>query len=542
MFTLSAVVGETGFATDYFLIVGGGPSPFSNQVSLESNVLYAQKVLEKVRDDHPEQHIYFADGKIDKPDLQFRDPTAEMSPAVMWLTRLFGDPDSAGYRYRNHAVANVSGPARKSHIKQKFYELANELTAGDRLIVYVTAHGGSSEFAAYDEEMLYGNPYYETGLGEVANEHDTTISLWNGESLKVSELDAWLNKFSRDVQVVLIMAQCHSGGFAHAIFHHAEKDRGLNPQLRIGFFSQRHDRAAAGCTPEIDESNYHEYSTYFWEAIGGMTRAGDPIDSADFNQDGVVSLSEAHAHAIISCNTLDIPVSASEAFLRKYSRIAPMSKDDEAADEVGFFGALFGGGAGKKTDEAGETSEEQPLSRDQTIAQLMEIARPEQRAVISKISEAAKVKPEETVARVRRRASKLETEAEAATQLWAATAMVIDTERGLLAGSVALQWPELGSEQFSPKMADFITTQADEFVSFIESQPQSDSYLQAVEQAKAKEAKMNKAIDREARMRRLLQTLEDVLLENNLPFHANESQQHHYEDMLAAEQQGLDSP
>mgnify|MGYP001824509636 CR=1 FL=1 len=143
-------------AEDYFLVVGGGPSPFNNQVSLESNVLFSQRVLAKVRDDAPEQQFFFADGNIDKPDLQYLNPDARHSQAVIWMSRLFGDEDSMNYCYRDHQIEHIDGPTRKGFLKQAFFELAEQAQAGDRLIVYVTAHGGEAEGDDY-----YSDTYYD---------------------------------------------------------------------------------------------------------------------------------------------------------------------------------------------------------------------------------------------------------------------------------------------------------------------------------------------------------------------------------------------
>ena len=58
---------------------------------------------------------------------------------------------------------------------------------------------------------------------------------------------------------------------------------------RCGFFATVHDRKAAGCTADIDEANYQEYSTYFFAALRGKTRTGTPITPPDYDGDGRVS-------------------------------------------------------------------------------------------------------------------------------------------------------------------------------------------------------------------------------------------------------------
>lgn len=534
------------FAKDYFITIGGGPNPFNNQISLERNVIFSQRVLEQQRSDKPFRKVFFADGKIDKPDIQWKDPSVQRTPAMLWLTRLFGDVDSMNYHYRNHQVNEVDGPTRKAHLKQQFLELGEKLESGDRLVVYVTGHGSGPDTSdLYGEEYYGGESSYErySEYMEDYNEYDTTIALWGDGTLSVSEFDQWLNKFSPNVQVVLVMAQCHSGGFAHTIFHHGDRSRGLNPQMRIGFFSQMHDRAAAGCTPEIDESTYQEYSTFFWESFAGVSRTGEPVTSCDFDGDGTVSFDEAHAHAVITSETIDIPITSSQAFLRRFSKIPPIEKESETGQENsgGLLGALFGGG--KKSDadvtKRQDDESEKPLSRAATVGQLSGLSRPSQRAVIDALCKRLKVKSETKVSQVRRRANKLQEASDSATQLWAAASAVVQAERALISGSVALQWPALKTGSFSPMMVEMLQNQADAFVTYVEELPQADAYLQAVERAEKLQKQMERADNREAAMRRLLVTLEAIVLEHNLPFHANAKQQAHFETMLHAEAGGI---
>ena len=128
---------------------------------------------------------------------------------------------------------------------------------GDRLIIYVTAHGERSD----DRK----NPY------------ETSIMLWDDEKLSVSDFVALLDRLPEGVSVVAVMVQCYTGGFARFIYDKADPENGLAKQNRCGFFATVHDRVAAGCTPDVDETTYVEYSTYFWEALAGHTRTGQPI-------------------------------------------------------------------------------------------------------------------------------------------------------------------------------------------------------------------------------------------------------------------------
>ena len=101
------------------------------------------------------------------------------------------------------------------------------MNEGDRLFVYVTAHGGGSR--------------------DRKNSHETTIAMWDRSSLKMTEFVALLDDLPNGVNVVCVMVQCHAGGFARMIFNDGDPDKGLSPQRRTGFFATVHDRKAAGC-------------------------------------------------------------------------------------------------------------------------------------------------------------------------------------------------------------------------------------------------------------------------------------------------------
>ena len=527
---------------DYVLIVGGGPNPTNNQVSLESNVLFAKRTLEQAAGGKRKLQIFFADGKVDKPDLQYRDPGLQHDPAVLWMTRLLGNVEAIDYRYRDHRVQPIDGPTRKAFLKQAFFELADELEQDDRLILYVTSHGGGAQGDVFFNEQLYDSEYADYYNHEELNEYDTTIALWGDDSLTVSELDGWLNRFSPDVPVVMIMAQCHSGGFAHAIFHSADQDQGLNPQVRAGFFSQRHDRAAAGCTPDIDESTYQEYSTFFWEAIGGTSRSGQVAESADYDGDGHVSFREAHAYAVVVSDTIDIPVTSSEAFLRRYSEIPAPREQEESTDRArgGLLGAFFGGRrADNNADPDDSVSQDVPLDREQTIADLMQLARPDQKVVIEQMSDETESDLQTTVEDVRRRATDLEQEIEGKEAVWATAAGLVSTQAQSVLDSVALQWPALNNYTFSPTVNELTGPKSADFVNYIQSQPQADAYLQAVERADTLFDELSEIQLREAKQRRLLRTLENVLLEKNLHRHAAEQQLRYFEKLTALEQQSF---
>ena len=65
-----ATIGDLS-ARDHVLTIGGGYSPSGNQVSLERNVIFFEKLRAEKLGDDIRHDLYFADGNSPLPDLQF---------------------------------------------------------------------------------------------------------------------------------------------------------------------------------------------------------------------------------------------------------------------------------------------------------------------------------------------------------------------------------------------------------------------------------------------------------------------------------------
>ncbi len=136
----------------------------------------------------------------------------------------------------------------------------------------------------------------------------------------MKKFSEWLDRLPDSIPVVLIMAQCYCGGFANSMFEGGDANNGLSKSVRAGFFAQRFDLPAAGCRPDIE--NDEEYSSFFWGAFVGRSRTGKEAVGVDCDNNGRISLDEAHAYAVRASQTIDIPLRSSDMFLRYYSRIA----------------------------------------------------------------------------------------------------------------------------------------------------------------------------------------------------------------------------
>jgi hypothetical protein len=200
------------------------------------------------------------------------------------------------------------------------------------------------------------------------------------------DFSSWLDDLPSGVSVISIMTQCYCGGFSDTIFRAGDPEQGFPDNLRTGFFAQRHDLPAAGCRPEID--NDEEYSSFFWGAFIGRSRTGKPVGNVDCNSDKRISFAEAHAYAVLASETIDIPLCASEALLRRYSRIGQGTEDNT-----------------KEIVKAEDSTEVQPRSTDLsylrgTIYEIASRGRPDERRMIIGLAEKLKLSASVPVERV----------------------------------------------------------------------------------------------------------------------------------------------
>ncbi|QDU91600.1 hypothetical protein Pla175_50300 [Pirellulimonas nuda] len=490
-------------AADHFLTIGGGYEPQGNQVSLERNVEFFAQVLAEQRPDNPPHDIYFADGDDRHRDLQFRDPDFDCSPGRRLGIELFGEFDSLDIAYRNHNVQNVLAETSPRRIRDRLRELGRQMSAGDRLMLYATAHGGS---------------------GEEKTPYNTTLYTWNHRSVRASELASWLNDLPQTTPVVMVMVQCYAGGFSHVIYNDANPAKDLSPQLRAGFFAQVHDRPAAGCTPDVDKQTYQEYSTYFWAALAGHDRAGVAVTDTDLDGDGVTSMAEAHAYAVCESETVDIPIRTSDEYLRYYSTDggAALSLYEQANPS-----------SGPQRSPSGELVEAKG-----PLADLLRHARPIDRAIVDRLLEKLGLDPsggveqvERALAQARQQVSRDRRSASRASSNYRRT-------RDRLASGARREWPELDAE-LSPMLAALLAERADEFERQVSAMPGYSSLVgQRAEKERTADALLDAKKD-EALVLRLEHMLDRVARDANLPKVASPQLVDRYNQLLALESSTL---
>jgi len=478
-------------ATDYFLTIGGGYDRSGNQASLEANVVFFQQLLSEKHHGARRHDIFFADGHDPAADLQIvaEKTSAIAAPATELLSALHRRRGGPSVTYRDHRVAEVEGPLDPALIRVSLERVASTAQSGDRLIIYVTAHGSE---------------------GPKNQPHNTTIDCWNGRNITVREFREWLSKLPAELPVVMVMAQCYCGGFGQTIFEDSSEQKSLAPQLRAGFFAQQHDLPAAGCRPDIEHDE--EFSSYFWGALASRSRNGVPIEGCDINGDGVVSFAEAYAYAVTAGETIDIPLRTTDVLLKTFSR---MEVSDSSAEEAKGDAAL--------------------LTMSGKLETLLAKGGPVSKHIATQLSKSLGFTPDDDVAAV----SNAYQESRRSSRPQSRGRSRQSSGRRDLLGEVSEKWPELGDER---RWSDSPLLQADNQASLLAEIKQLPSWKIYDERLKQMEAAKKESDERELRtvkLRKLINALESIVLENNLPVFATPQVVQRYQQLLSLEESSL---
>ena len=254
------------------LMLGGGPDLSHNQTAIESNVRYVDRLLPP----NAEKRVLFFDGRAQSRGVLCEDDTGHQY-------------------YRIPRLPRLDGPNTLPAIKTEFQALASG-PASAPVLIYATGHGSPGD------ETLDNNDY----------------DLWNGGYLSVKTLAGEIKTLPESTPVTLVMVECFSGSFGNLLFENGDPNAPLTHRDLCGFFASISARPAAGCTPEINEADYRDFTGYFFAALSGHSRLGKPVTGADYNHDGKVGMDEAFAYTLIHDDSIDTPVCTSDVFLRRF--------------------------------------------------------------------------------------------------------------------------------------------------------------------------------------------------------------------------------
>lgn len=263
-------------------LIGGGPNAFRSQVQIERNVLWVLQAIDSLPGER-RLRVFFTDGDEPTPDIHEWATPPETAAALQPLARVFDAYWSNGLQFRNHQIPGVAGMTEAGRLVQNLEADLRALPPGYRGWFLFVGHGT-----------------YSADLNNV-------LELWGDTGLNVSELGALLDLAPRQGRLRFLFTQCYSGAFAKL----ARPDTD-----RCGFLAAAPDQMSEGCSPAVEESDYEDYSTYFFAALTGRPRDHAGLDGIpDWNNDGEVTPLEAHYHVLATAFSADTPRTTSEVLL-----------------------------------------------------------------------------------------------------------------------------------------------------------------------------------------------------------------------------------
>jgi hypothetical protein len=265
--TSTESVGSQGF-----MVFGGGGAPSYNEIAIEKNIFYFQRTLKVLGQSPDSTNIWFANGGDGRKTVRYME----------------GDRE----RFKAPTVDPMEGPATLANLNLALEAAAQKTTP---LFFYFTGHG----------------------FHNLKNENDNGMVMWNEDLMTVQNFTRQLDKMPPTKPFVTVMVQCYSGSFANLIYRGGKPKNGVASHDRCGFFATVKSLPSVGCTPEVDEADYQDYSSSFFAGLSGVSRTGRKVASADYDGDGRVAFREAHAFAKIDEQASDLPISTVEAWLQE---------------------------------------------------------------------------------------------------------------------------------------------------------------------------------------------------------------------------------
>ena len=292
------------------LIVSGGPNARYTQYAIESNARYVGALTRGAK----WRRVLFADGKAASRTVStvVDTPRTRARAVASWVWGL--DSPTDAITVRTPTLAPISGSSSSAGIQINLHYFASSSDSNERQLVYFTGHGApGSDFLGHEDFK------------------NTVYAAWNDDSFSTRQLARALQRSKSQAPLVLVMVQCHSGGFANVMFQNGDPSAPVWNRDFCGFFASTPDRQASGCTEQVNERDYQDFTTHFFAALSGTSRDGRAISGADYDGDGHVSLDEAYDYAQINDNSIDVPLCTSDAFLR-----VVFPRDDKAWQKTGF--------------------------------------------------------------------------------------------------------------------------------------------------------------------------------------------------------------
>jgi len=278
------------------VIFGGGPTPNASQISIELNTRWIFKMLQNHYSE-TDIHTLYTDGNTADVDVHRWQSAEDEIKNYQPLARVFNKHRKNNYIYSSSHVADSVLSSDADTLSAKLSDLFANMSQDDELLLIYQGHGG-----------------YES-----ADTNKNHFRLWGNTRITVSELDNLMTKADPQATIRFVLPQCFSGAFSRLIYKNAKLEEGLAAGKRCGFVAQLEELESEGCTDSVNTEEYRDYAYYFFSALDGKTIDGKPLEQKpDQNNDGVVTLREAHLYTLANAFSVDYSFSTSESFLANW--------------------------------------------------------------------------------------------------------------------------------------------------------------------------------------------------------------------------------
>lgn len=282
-------------------LVAGEPDSRSVQPSSETTALWVADIVRSVSAGAAPQ-ILLADPTpelADRPDPRLVDGATPLQP----LARVFGQQAFNAVPTRRLRTGATLVGARADMVSTALDKEFAALRPAERGLFFYAGPGQA------DRDDAAGN----------------TLRLWDNSALSVRELEALSSHAPVTASMRFVLTQCHSSGFQRLIRPSARDQRGLGRHNRCVFTSEPIDHLSHSCPAspaDMESDDGRDYASQFFSALAGRTRAGTPLRrSADLDGDRTVTLHEAHLHAVIEGDGIDLPRSSTETYLERWQPV-----------------------------------------------------------------------------------------------------------------------------------------------------------------------------------------------------------------------------
>jgi hypothetical protein len=272
-------------------LIGGGNTLENSQGQIEENVRWLQSVFGQ---QGVSVKTFYTDGGTEDHDVVYFAQAEERDPIWEPILRVYGSGLSYAQRTRRNSLSDIDGGTEKSELTNALIEDFQALNDDDSVLLVYNGHGD-------------------------INTNDTrknNLMLWQDSRLSIKELDELLDQTPTSVPVRFVLTQCFSGSFSSLIYENPYSDT-LSEQARCGFLAESDRREAEGCDLGTNQTEFRDYTTYFFAALQQKTRLGKkiPFTEIDLDRSGHISFHEAHVYTLANAYSSDLSRSTSETYL-----------------------------------------------------------------------------------------------------------------------------------------------------------------------------------------------------------------------------------